>query len=348
MIMIAVTMIAVALLLIASFTGSLELDKKLNNNCGTLWRPHEYLNIRSGHYYHTQEPRPADYDHINCFLMKSRYNCAHTKIDTSALNYQFAMHSESGELCTVRNMFDRSGGIAGISKKIREWSHRRTNVVQTNVLLIGNSFLRQVYETIVCRYRDLITGGFVIVNGPDMSLAAMQANPWFNLAQMGERVSMESQRAGCHHENYQHFYEAGVQFPSNAHPNCSDDMSMVELPGNLRIYYIFRHFRFDADPTVLFAKLGLNVSEVDVVVTNNSPAENFRLLPSVAAPVIQFDRLLPFLRSKQVQAAGRYFGADNVGMVHVPDAHPCMPGIPDDETDIVLFQLAHKLMKIIM
>lgn len=329
-------MIAAIFLLIATFAASLEHDKNLDGSCATLWRPHEYFNISSGHYYNTKEPRAADFDHTNCFLMKSRYNCAHTKIDTSALNYQIFLRSQSGELCDVRKMLDRTGGIIGLSKKIREWSHRRTTITHTNVLFIGNSFLRQVYETIVCRYRHLIVGGFVIINGPDMSLAAMKARPSLSVSKMGEIVSMESQRTGCHQQKYEHFYEVGVQMPPNVHPNCSDDMSMVELPEHLRIYYVFRHFRFDTNPDVLFAKLGLNLSDVDVVVTNNSPTENYRMLSYIAAPVIQFDRLLPFLRDKQVQAAGRCFGADNVGMVHIPDVHPCMPGIPDDETDIVL------------
>lgn len=265
------------------------------------------------------------------------------------LDYKFSLHPATGGDCDVGEMFNRTGGIMDLAKRIREWSHRRKEVSHTNVLFVGSSYLRQVYETIVCRYRSLIQGGFVLLNGPDMSIAAMQTNPTYSLAQMGEHVPIGSQRAGCHSAHHEHYYEKGVEMPPNVHPNCSDDMSMVEMPGKLKIYYVFRHFRYSAEPDVFFAHLGLNLTNVDVVVTNNSPVENAKLLALIpAVPVIQFGEMLPFLEKKQIAGAGKRFGADNVGMDHPPDMHPCMPGVPDDETDILLFQLAHKLTKLIM
>lgn len=323
---------------------------KLGSSCSSLWIPHENFNMSSGRYVKSTTPRVPDYDHVNCFLMKSRYNCAHAKPGLSSLDYEFSLRSPTGEQCIVREMFNHTGGIAELSKRIREWSHRHINVTHTNVLFVGSSFLRQVYETIVCRYRSFIQGGFAVVNSPDMSIAAMAKNPTYNMSEMGTLVSMESQRAGCHGSvNHEHFYEPGVEVPPFAHPNCSDDMSMVELPGNLRIFYVFRHFRYKADPVTFFAHLGLNLTEVDVVVTNNAHGENAKLmahLPTV--PIISFGKLLPFMASKQRHSAGRFFGADNVGMVHPPDIHPCMPGIPDDETDVLLFQLAHKLLQVVV
>ena len=34
-----------------------------------------------------------------------------------------------------------------------------------------------------------------------------------------------------------------------------------------------------------------------------------------------------------------YFGADNPAMNTVPDLHGCMPGMPDDEVNIILYML---------
>lgn len=180
-----------------------------------------------------------------------------------------------------------------------------------------------------------------------MSIAAIRQNPKYELEQMGERVTLESQRAGCHSVRHEHYYEAGVVLPPVVHANCSDDVAMVELPGKLRIYYVFRHFQYGVDTVGFFHHIGLNLTDVDAIVTNNAGSENKYLVSKTAAPVFQFAPLLPFLKEKQMSAAGRYFGADNVGMDHPPDGHPCMPGIPDDEADIVLFQLAHKLISLV-
>lgn len=235
-----------------------------------------------------------------------------------------------------------------LPRKIREWSHRGQNASHVNILIAGSSYMRQVYETIVCRYRNLIRGGFLVVNPPDMSLATMKKYPLYGYEKMGHIVSMESMRGGCHgRKTNDRFFEPGVVIPRRVHSNCADDMSMVEFPGNLRIYYMFRHFQYGNDTVATFQRMGLNLTDVDALVTNNHEQDNGPLLAHVTAPVFHVEELLPHLVRQQIKHIGRFFGADNVGMDHIPDGHPCMPGVPDDEADILLLQLAHKLVTLI-
>lgn len=41
-------------------------------------------------------------------------------------------------------------------------------------------------------------------------------------------------------------------------------------------------------------------------------------------------------RRLQEMYLGQWSGCDNPGIDHVPDGHPCMPGVPDDEVNLLL------------
>ena len=56
--------------------------------------------------------------------------------------------------------------------------------------------------------------------------------------------------------------------------------------------------------------------------------------------ILSLARLLPFLKATQQSSLdGYFFGASNPWITHPPDNHPCMPGIPDDEANILLYLL---------
>lgn len=58
-----------------------------------------------------------------------------------------------------------------------------------------------------------------------------------------------------------------------------------------------------------------------------------------ADTVSSLNNLLPLLKRAEKRIIGQYFGADNPWIVHPPGNHPCMPGIPDDEANILLYLL---------
>lgn len=318
-----------------------------SSDCESLWTPHREFNISSGKFVRLNVRRNAYYDHESCFVMKSRYNCAHANTSAeSVLDWKFFLRTPAGRLCEPESMVEKSGGISNLAKHIRTWSHRNGTVSHTNIFLSGDSFVRQVWESIVCRFRDRIKGGFVSVGGSEVTNEAWDSSA-FTADDMGELVPLFSMRGGCHSRNHEHFYEPGVPMPTVAHANCSDDIAMVELDEGLRIYYTFRFSAFDTDLPKVLQRMQLNPADLDVIVSNLSPSK-YEKLSSLApgVPVLRIGGLLPFLHKVMLRDTHRWFGADNVGMIQSPDTHPCMPGVPDDEVNILLFALTHRLFDI--
>ena len=50
-----------------------------------------------------------------------------------------------------------------------------------------------------------------------------------------------------------------------------------------------------------------------------------------------------YFRKLQARDLNRWFGADNPGILEKPDAHPCLPGVPDDEANVLLYMLLRLL-----
>ena len=164
---------------------------------------------------------------------------------------------------------------------------------------------------------------------------------------LGQIIPMDTQ-VGCQASGYAHFYRSPLDHLPVELPNCDDNVSMMELSGGLRIFYIFRPAAFRGMIPEICQGLGLNTSEVDVVVTNElTDIGPFLKLLDSKVPLIEFSHVLPFFFDVQGRGCGWIDGGVNVGIDNPPDDHPCMPGIPDDEANVLLFALTHRLIKII-
>jgi hypothetical protein len=77
-------------------------------------------------------------------------------------------------------------------------------------------------------------------------------------------------------------------------------------------------------------------SELDVLVWG----DDGRKKPFVRLPnrKIRFE-MLPALKSIQQRDLGRYFGENNPWVYDPPGFHACLPGLPDDEVNLLLFWL---------
>lgn len=321
------------------------------HNCSSVWKAGHYLNISSIHYVREESARVSHYDERSCFIMDARYNCKHpTPRKNTLLNWKLHLRDNLGQTCSVSEMWNHTGGLPQLAKNIRSWSHRRVNVTHTNVLILGSSFLRQVYESLVCRYRELIVDGLVQVNGSHIGMAEMaRKNGTYHASDMGTMYPMSQYREGCHADRASHYYDPTV-VPPVLNQECADSISMVEFPEGLRFYYVFRPTVYSTCIPDLFMHMKLEGLHVDAVVTNYVPPEIAALRryldPQVA--VIDAVFILESFRAVQTRDCGWWDGADNIGIDHVPDIHPCMPGVPDDELEVLLFALAHKLQRIVM
>lgn len=136
----------------------------------------------SGNIQYIPSTRPPRYDHISCFLMKARYNCAPPPGSTSAKasdNQMMFWRHHNGETqrrpCNLHSLVDFVGGPMGV---YAHWMHRQqpnspnhSSNQKMQIVLQGNSYLRQVWEALLCGFRDQITNVTVVQGGPMLSLA---------------------------------------------------------------------------------------------------------------------------------------------------------------------------------
>lgn len=282
----------------------------------------------------TQEPR---YDHW-CPVMKARYNCAWPPNATNngatreqAHQYQFVWkHPGHSRVCDLNELLDYVGGPGGI--------------VRGHVLLQGNSYLRQVWEALVCRNQDQMTHLTLYHNGPPTSMAYIESRRGKLLTpqELGEFVVEDNVHSvqGCHGPSPRtplaNYYRPNVSVPTNR-AKCTDDMATVEF-GHVKFTFIFHPSRFHSNALEqAYDQLGIVENLVDTMVWMGDDEMELRNL--VAKSRIDLGPLLPLLIEIQNITVGRYFGADNPWITNPPDNHPCMPGIPEDEANILLWLL---------
>jgi hypothetical protein len=216
------------------------------------------------------------------------------------------------------------------------------------VLLMGNSFVRKLFEALVCGFRNDITDLKLQLGGPDSSVAGLNLLGIINATDMGDMVTGLDviEEGGCHgtsSELQQEFFRPDIIVPPTI-DRCNNDIGMVEFNRSIRFYYIFRPAMFSHDSAYpeIRRRLGIQGDTLDVVAYNDraikTPYLSYMNI-TTARRTIDLSRLLPSLKDLQKGDLGYFFGADNPWLTHVPDLHPCMPGIPDDEVNFFLYLL---------
>ncbi|KAH8072903.1 hypothetical protein JL720_10990 [Aureococcus anophagefferens] len=252
---------------------------------------------------------------------------------------------------------------------------------------MGNSYLRQVFEAMACRWDATITAGLLQVRGPEMHIEDIAAQKRTSVADRGFRSLPfgDVARPSCHGNDAERYYALGVA-PSVA--GCNDNLAMVEFAKDLRAYFVFRPWSYEEDAIDVLRALDLKARDVDVLVCNEycglvaPPKRAFGLTTeeavlgerrdacsgprSAAGPATRDRRSSTSTacaarrlstkrnagedrRASQVRATlkaqmkrdvGHAYGATNA--VLRDDNHPCLPGIPDDEVDILFSALADR------
>ena len=309
-----------------------------------------------GHF--VRSAYPPRYDHMSCFVMKSRYNCAGQKVENAATNWKLVLR-QNKQTCDLRAVIDDTHGPMGVAQEMRR-QRGLPDSRPVNVVLQGNSFLRQIWEAFVCGWRHDITQIQVHQGGPHVSLEAMKnmGNGKFNASQFGKPINMRdlfgghpettnfSAIQGCHAgpKNQSSYYVPGKPVPRNL-DECNDNMAMVEFGGMIRFHYIFRSNRLYENMTDVYKHLGLQVENIDALMFNDGEESTFQQKSSLRrgvferSPIWVGNFVQYTLMRLQLRDIGVWKGATNPRMVESPDAHPCMPGVPDDEANLLLFSL---------
>lgn len=290
------------------------------------------------------------YDHF-CPFMKAIFNCAKnsTWSGESAYHWGLAMTTNTG-IIFLREIINSFGGIKSIYSSLGR-QYGLESRPTASVLLVGNSYLRQIWESIACKFRHLSDSGLVLLNGPLLSLSNIEAlgsvdSTDFNMINT-------SLVRGCHGQSFKRgFYREGVAPPPQT-ASCSDDIAMIEVE-SVKYYFIFRPYVYKNITGTMESLLGLKIDDIDLAFVNDITEQNERAIYSllrtreIPVSIIDLSDLLPFLQSLQLRDIGKWFGADNPLIVHPPDDHPCMPGVPEDEVDILMLIMKWRLSGIVV
>lgn len=315
------------------------------------------------------------YDYT-CPSTKPRYNCAKNKSETSFKYGELATHwklslvpRQHQEACNLWELTASLGGPIGLANNLLS-QHPKSSRTIINVFIGGNSYLRQIFEALVCGFHEDITNQLVQRGAKfDISMAGLEKRGGrkVDLTEMGSLEHPPNASSGvCDYTMQTDFYEDGLQLPvvckynschggigAGAKSPCmggsegayNDDIGMVEFGGKIRFYYMFRPYIYENVTRIFQSKLHLEPVDIDILLFND---RTDKLFEEKYPEVVDLFETKGIWRSKiiwpytifqkmQERDAKRWFGADNPWIDHSPDTHACMPGVPDDEVNLLLF-----------
>eukprot|EP00539_Tryblionella_compressa_P000484 CAMPEP_0178747746 /NCGR_PEP_ID=MMETSP0744-20121128/8495_1 /TAXON_ID=913974 /ORGANISM="Nitzschia punctata, Strain CCMP561" /LENGTH=425 /DNA_ID=CAMNT_0020401021 /DNA_START=468 /DNA_END=1742 /DNA_ORIENTATION=- len=338
-----------------------------------------------GSYQLRQQHTWKRYDHSTCFVMKARYNCAHPPQNNGttprkASDYELVLNlsnnsatsnnsspstsstAPSQSYCRIGELVEAMGGPGNLnlphkSELKSDGINNTKPPTKRTILIQGSSFVRQLWESLVCLFSSNITKIMVQEGGPTISLAAFQKRHGkkIQVEELGTRIDNMSrlEHEGCHgpdDNNITKFYDPLAEHvPTRNIYNCNDNIAMVEFDHKVRIHYMFRpeEYEPEAFETVYKEYWGINnaTETIDALVYNFGVRREGNFVPpsfqlaAARRQNINAREWLGQLKTIQLRDLGVYFGADNPWITHPPDYHPCMPGIPDDQAHLLLYLL---------
>ena len=225
---------------------------------------------------------------------------------------------------------------------------RKERVNQTvNVMLAGNSYLRQIFEALVCGFHMDISKHLVQHDskyGVSLAAIAKRQGKKIELTEVGELASS----CQCQNGDRTKFYEKGVQLPhacgSSNTSQQDDNLAIVEFGEWIRFYYIFHPNAFENLSEIYHVKFQLDLKSIDFLVFNAGQDKVYERYYGDMVKVFTdngiWERRIiwPYCRfiESQLRDVGRWFGAF---IDDPPDRHACMPGAPGDEVNLLLFLL---------
>ncbi|KAL7515905.1 hypothetical protein ACHAWX_000975 [Stephanocyclus meneghinianus] len=319
----------------------------------------------------TDQSRAVNTYNATCPFMKLRYNCDGTANGREVQNWNFVLEHNEQSVCDLRRLVHHIKGPGGVAKlilsnssKLTPQTNKEVDNPVINIFIHGNSYLRQVFESLACQWHSQITDNLLVHHGKSPTDKQNRTHKFtqdeipkvFQYQKLIPNLLQSKNKTGKYSDNNaqclsltdprsKHFL--GALQPSNILidiKHCGDDIGMIEFDNSIRFYYIFRPLVYQNIQHV-YDVLGLEPENVHRIIYNDAREstlshlnENFS--PEIVRSSINFG-ILHSWKKLQNRDIGRWLGADNVGMVKKPDIHACMPGVPDDEANLLLFLLMH-------
>lgn len=330
--------------------------KTMFNNSEFLYKDSTYYELIGNNSTHSMR-----YDHLCQYMMKNRYNCGTTEkpmYGGNAYDWKLMLgdQGKEGRKCNLWNLIYDLQGPAAIGKKVlddfqtlqgSDRIKRANQRSMINVAMLGNSYLRQIFESFVCTWSHEITLSLFEKDGKyDESIAGMKLRNYapLTLDELGNMENLPSPDDNrCHLDYRDQYYEEGLEIP----PNCkgySDNLAVAEFGGSMRIYYMFRPWMHLNLTRVMKEKLNLIPEELDILIFNDEQEKiiekDAHLIEVFKASGAWNNRITwdyEHFRTIQERDVGRWFSANNPWITNPPDGHACMPGPPDDEVNLLLY-----------
>eukprot|EP00978_Attheya_sp_CCMP212_P029207 scaffold103162_cov48-Attheya_sp.AAC.1 len=329
-----------------------------------------------GSYQRVPEDSPFPVPRYNhtCFVMKAKYNCVRpTATNTNNNNNgssEYIPGAQAHDYELVLNLDLQQGQGQAQSKPCRlrtvvetilqnGWLDRQSqsqsgrHASNGDVLLLGDSLLRQIWEAMTCGFSEHITSLQVQQGGPSVyshdydsfsSPHSVGADQLGNPLVFTNPQELQLPQAGCHGmSNVSQFYAPGVKVPSSL-DGCNDNIAMVEVGHFLRLYYVYHPevFSPEAWQEIIHERFGLHPNNNTLVLYNSGRGRRDQPhFPSLEqAQRLNIASWLSTLRDLQWRDLGHLFGANNPGVSPRPDQiHACLPGMPDDHVNLLWYML---------
>ena len=353
-----------------SANHGLTVRNQTHSNCfiRTMFKNSGEFLYKNTTYYKLSGNNSAEsirYDHLCPFLLKDRYNCATKRkfvYGGNAYDWKLVLRDQGKEEheCNLWNLVQDLEGPAGIGKRMlydREQTRQggggdlikhSSNQTMINVAIFGNSYLRQIFESLLCTWsNELSFSLFEKDGGYDVSLAAMKLrnNTPLTFDELGKMEPIPNPNdTQCHQiSELKQFYEDGLETPRKC-KGYTDNLAVAEFGGSMRIYYSFRPYFHQNLTRVLKEKLNMIPEKIDVLVFNDGQShiieKDAYLLEAFRTSGAWNNRIewdYKHFRTIQERDIGQWFGSNNPWIEHPPDDHACMPGPPDDEVNLLLY-----------
>lgn len=306
------------------------------------------------------------YDARSCWLMKARYNCQDDTRPEQAPAYRWVARSADG---LSSSPGEPDGQLMTLGRALHLVTPRDSGAgpepPRAHILLVGNSYLRQVFEALACRWRDSMTGavrgvgparvamsmsGLKTLNGKDLD----PSNRVIARLNASELVDPPACHGAPGADGAFGGYYRG-RAPPQALADCADDVATIEFAGRLRVSYVFRPYAYGDGLSQLFqgravpggSSLGLPYASIDAIVDlqGNAPTllaniQHARAAAGRPAPFfLEFAMVREQVKNKLLLEMRKRWPKATVGATNgrlVNDGHPCLPGLPDDEADLML------------
>jgi hypothetical protein len=178
-----------------------------------------------------------------------------------------------------------------------------------------------------------------------MSIKAMaeRNNKPFQLDEVGSPI--EDLQAiiekGCRGDPSGFYHEGVMNPPEEFVPWCSDDIAMVEFNHHVWVHYLFRPALFTPDALDHIYRELFELTNTSVRIFWNMALHKRSDVtpPHIVMESTYIGHWKDQLKKLQSRDLGRYYGADNPWIHHPPDGHACLPGLPDDEVNLLLYVL---------